>query len=111
MAAPPPAIVTCLSPCPWKKNPFLLPLAVAPSGDAPETVRREELVLAPDADGRQRHVRKLDEKLVKREDLAPGPRPGKEMAVSGGRHEGLRCIVVEVLPKEGNRSGEGCMLG
>ena len=56
-------------------------------------------------------MRKLDEKLVKREDLAPGPRPGKEMAVSGGRHEGLRCIVVEVLPKEGNRSGEGCRLG
>jgi hypothetical protein len=28
-------------------------------------VQREELVLAPDADGRQRHVRKLDEKLVR----------------------------------------------
>jgi hypothetical protein len=34
-------------------------------GDKPAT-RPEDLVLAPDADGRQRHVRKLDEKLVKR---------------------------------------------
>lgn len=64
-------------------------------------------MLAPDADGRQRHVRKLDEKLVRREDLAPGPRPGKEMVVTGGRHEGLRCIVAELLPKEGGRSGAG----
>jgi hypothetical protein len=35
------------------------------TGDKP-VVRPEDLVLAPDADGRQRHVRKLDEKLVKR---------------------------------------------
>ncbi len=41
---------------------------------------------------------------VKREELAPGPRPGKEMAVASGRHEGLRCVVVEVMPKEDGRS-------
>ena len=65
-------------------------------GDAPidQQVRREDLVLAPDADGRQRHVRKLDEKLVKREDIAPGPRVGKEMVVVEGRHRGLRCTVI-----------------
>jgi G patch domain/KOW motif-containing protein len=63
------------------------------------------MVLAPDADGRQRHVRKLDEKLVKREELLPGPRPGKEMVVIGGRHQDLHCLVLEVLPKEEGRSG------
>ena len=68
-------------------------------------MRREELVLAPDADGRQRHVRKLDEKLVKREELEPGPRPGKERVVGGGRHQDLRCQVIEVLTKEEGRSG------
>lgn len=65
-------------------------------GDAPidQQTRREDMVLAPDADGRQRHVRKLDEKLFRREDLAPGPRVGKEMVLEG-RHRGLRCIVIK----------------
>ncbi|KAG1653064.1 hypothetical protein FOA52_003809 [Chlamydomonas sp. UWO 241] len=73
-------------------------------GDPTETVRREEMVLAPDADGRQRHVRKLDEKLVHRRELAPGPRFGKDMDIVGGRHEGLKCVVIEVLPKTEGRS-------
>ena len=51
-------------------------------------------------------MRKLDEKLVKREDLQRGPRPGKEMIMASGRHESLRCVVIEILPKEEGRSGE-----
>ncbi|GAX84888.1 hypothetical protein CEUSTIGMA_g12309.t1 [Chlamydomonas eustigma] len=73
-------------------------------GDAPESVRREELVLAPDADGRQRHVRKLDEKLVHRNEVVRGPRPNKKMVVVGGRHEGCQCCVVEMMTKEDGRS-------
>eukprot|EP00798_Chlamydomonas_sp_ICE-L_P010027 gene10027-7917_t len=64
-----------------------------------ETVRREDMVLAPDADGRQRHIRKLDEKLV-----GSGPQPGKAMAIIDGRHKGLACTVFSLLPKEEDRS-------
>jgi len=35
------------------------------AGDKP-TINRSDLVLPPDADGRQRHIRTLDEKLVHR---------------------------------------------
>ena len=65
-------------------------------------------MLAPDADGRQRHVRKLDEKLVNRAELQPGPRAGKDMAVVAGKHGGLQCKVVELVPsKEEGAPGEG----
>lgn len=50
------------------------------TGDKVEP-RPEEMVLPPDADGRQRHLRKLDEKLVHRSTLELGPRPGKAMKV------------------------------
>lgn len=64
------------------------------------------MVLAPSADGRIRHVRKLDEKLVHRSELEAGPRPGKRMLVVGGRHEGLQCTVVSMLDPEPGRSSE-----
>lgn len=38
--------------------------------------------------------------------MAPGPRPGKVMYVEGGRHKGLTCRVVELLPQKENRSSE-----
>jgi len=70
------------------------------TGDKP----RQDLVAAPSADGRPRHRVGLDEVLVPREQTLPGPRPGKQMAVMGGRHEGLRCVVKELLPKVEGRS-------
>ncbi len=58
-------------------------------------------------DGRVRHVRTLDEKLVRRADAEHwgAPRAGKRMRVAGGRHAGFDCVVVEVLPEERDRSG------
>lgn len=44
---------------------------VVKMGDKP-AVHAKDLVLAPDEDGRVRHVRRLDEKLVHRSDLDPG---------------------------------------
>lgn len=90
-------------------GPISKPKGPRKMGDAPidQQTRREDLVLAPDADGRQRHVRKLDEKLVKREDIVPGPRKGKEMVVSGGRHQGLKCLVVEGPVSVNKEGGEG----
>lgn len=58
---------------------------------------KEDLVAAPTADGRVRHRVGLDEALVPRSSLAPGPQPGKVMEVAAGRHEGLRCAVKELL--------------
>lgn len=70
-------------------------------GDKP---KRTDLVLAPDADGRQRNVRKLDEKLVPRAQVQAGPQPGKQMVLLDGRHAGLTCTVLELLPKAEGRS-------
>ena len=40
------------------------------AGDKPiSSTRREDMVLAPDANGRQRHIRSLDEKLVHRNEV------------------------------------------
>eukprot|EP00983_Pelagomonas_calceolata_P079802 1154872-Pelagomonas_calceolata.AAC.1 len=75
------------------------------AGDKPE-VSRADLVLPPDAEGRQRHIRTLDEKLVHRSEVALGPRPGKVMQIVGGRHMGLACRVVELLPQKEHRSSE-----
>lgn len=51
-----------LTPCRSSRAP-LCGLCPLPPGDKP---RRQDLVLAPDADGRQRNIRKLDEQLVER---------------------------------------------
>lgn len=55
------------------------------AGDKP---RKQDLVLAPDADGRQRNVRTLDEKLVsratvRRDRREAGERRGDRMGESG----------------------------
>lgn len=62
---------------------------------------REDLVAAPSADGRVRHRVGLDEALVPRARLAPGPQPGKVMEVAAGRHEGLLAAVRELLGGSG----------
>ena len=54
--------------------------------------------LPPDADGRQRNIRTLDEKLVLRSTLAPGAAPGKKMRLLAGPHAGLLCQVLQVTP-------------
>lgn len=56
---------------------------------------------APSADGRVRHRVGLDEALVPRASLAPGPQPGKVMEVVDGRHQGLLAAVREVLDGTG----------
>ena len=66
---------------------------------------------APTADGRVRHRVGLDEALVPRASLAPGPQPGKVMEVVGGRHEGLRCAVKELLGGSGGCGGMGVKFG
>ncbi|KAL6760830.1 DExH-box splicing factor binding site-domain-containing protein [Haematococcus lacustris] len=68
-------------------------------------VQRQDLVLPPSANGRQRHVRHLDEQLVQRSETEPGPRPGKAMRVTGGKHAGLACQVIALLPQ---REGHSC---
>jgi len=55
---------------------------------------KADLVVAPGADGRQRNVRSLDEKLVRRE--RSGVHKDKVMRVIGGDHEGFLCRVLEV---------------
>lgn len=42
-------------------------------------------------EGIQRHVKGIDDKLTVRQ--APGPAPGKTMAILGGRHADLLCEV------------------
>ncbi|KAG2428963.1 hypothetical protein HXX76_011207 [Chlamydomonas incerta] len=73
---------------------------VVKMGDKP---RRQDLVLAPDADGRQRNVRTLDEKLVTRATVLPGPQPSKPMRILTGPHSGLLCTALEALPKPEGR--------
>jgi hypothetical protein len=53
-----------------------------------------------------RHRVGLDEKLVTRESLLPGPAVGKAMRLVGGRHEGLACVVREMRPPAEGSSGE-----
>ena len=53
-------------------------------------------VLYADSDGRVRHTKHLDEKLV--EYKGPGVQVGKRMLVASGKHEGLKCSVLEILP-------------
>jgi hypothetical protein len=70
---------------------------------------KEDLVAAPTADGRVRHRVGLDEALVPRASLAPGPQPGKVMEVVAGRHEGLLAAVRELLDGTGAlRVCSGC---
>ncbi|GBF88414.1 hypothetical protein Rsub_01126 [Raphidocelis subcapitata] len=69
-------------------------------GDKP----KQDLVAPLGPDGRRRHRVGLDEALVPREETLPGPRPGKEMRIAGGRHAGLGCVVRELLPKQEGRS-------
>jgi hypothetical protein len=80
------------------QRPLLRAAAVAVAGDTP---RPQDLVAAPTADGRVRHRVGLDEQLVPRASLAPGPQPGKVMAVVRGRHAGLLAAVRELRPAEG----------
>ncbi|EFJ51408.1 hypothetical protein VOLCADRAFT_87660 [Volvox carteri f. nagariensis] len=79
------------------------PVALAPDPSKPvkmgEKPQRQDLVLAPDADGRQRNIRKLDEQLVARSTVLPGPQPGKDMRITGGPHAGLACTALEALPR------------
>jgi G patch domain/KOW motif-containing protein len=65
--------------------------------------------MAPDADGRQRHRAGASDKLVPRASLLPGPRPGKAMRITAGRHQGLVGTVLEMLPVQEGRSGEAGM--
>ncbi|KAF8069698.1 gpkow [Scenedesmus sp. PABB004] len=71
-------------------------------GDKP---KQADLVAAPDADGRVRHRVGLDEALVPRAAIVPGPAPGKAMAVVGGRHAGLACVVRSAAPRPDGASG------
>lgn len=77
-----------------------LTLTLTPQTLAGEKAR-EDLVAAPSADGRVRHRVGLDEALVPRARLAPGPQPGKVMEVAAGRHEGLLAAVRELLGGSG----------
>lgn len=61
------------------------------------------MVLPPSADGRVRHTKTLDEKLVPRSSL--GVHPGKKMRITDGRHSGMFCQVVELLKVQKGRSG------
>mmetsp|Transcript_12936 Transcript_12936/g.33363 ORF Transcript_12936/g.33363 Transcript_12936/m.33363 type:complete len:503 (-) Transcript_12936:516-2024(-) len=76
------------------------PSAVDPKADrkhirpGESRARKPDLVVARDADGRQRNVRRLDEKLVERE--APGARKGKTMWIASGEHRGFFCSVIDV---------------
>jgi hypothetical protein len=63
-------------------------------------------VAAPAADGSMRHRVGLDEQLVPRESLLPGPAVGKAMRLVAGRHEGLACVVKELRPAADGDSGE-----
>ncbi|GIL62554.1 hypothetical protein Vafri_16641 [Volvox africanus] len=76
-----------------------------------DKAQRQDLVLAPDADGRQRNVRKLDEQLVARSTVLPGPQPGKEMRITSGPHAGLACTAVEALPAKGDAKQHGNSAG
>ena len=60
------------------------------------------MAAAGDASGRVRHTRHLDEEMV--EYKGRGPREGKAMVVVAGKHEGLRCQVLEILPRKSGRS-------
>eukprot|EP00899_Mesostigma_viride_P011484 jgi/Mesvir1/20336/Mv19925-RA.1 len=64
---------------------------------------RPDLVLPVGPDGRVRHVRSLDEKLVERE--ARGIRAGKAVMITAGRHEGMRGKVLSWQGPEGGRPG------
>ena len=64
--------------------------------------RQKVLMAAADDTGRVRHTRHLDEKMVAY--VGPGVQVGKTMAVIAGKHEGLQCAVLEVLPRERGRS-------
>ncbi|QDZ22201.1 G-patch domain-containing protein [Chloropicon primus] len=65
--------------------------------------KRSKVLLAAAGDaGRVRHTRHLDEKMV--EYKGPGVQEGKRMAVVGGKHEGLQCVVLRLLPRERGRS-------
>jgi hypothetical protein len=75
------------------------------AGDKP----KQDLVAAPAADGSVRHRVGLDEVLVPRESLLPGPAVGKAMLLIAGRHEGMACVVKEMLPAAEGASGE-CVL-
>ncbi|KAF6253119.1 DExH-box splicing factor binding site-domain-containing protein [Scenedesmus sp. NREL 46B-D3] len=75
-------------------------------GDKP----RQDLVAAPAADGGVRHRVGLDEALVPRASLAPGPAVGKAMALVAGRHAGLACVVRRLRPPAQGSSGPGRVL-
>lgn len=60
-------------------------------------------MLPPSTDGRVRHIKTIDEKLVPRESL--GPQAGKQMYIVSGRHAGMGCRVESILPVDKGRSG------
>jgi G patch domain/KOW motif-containing protein len=72
-------------------------------GDKPKP-NPKDMVLPVGEDGRVRHMKTLDEKLVSRAEVEPGPFPGKVMRIVDGRHTGLLCKVLELLPVEDGRS-------
>ncbi|GMH34526.1 hypothetical protein BSKO_02360 [Bryopsis sp. KO-2023] len=63
---------------------------------------KDDMVLAPSADGRVRHVKTIDEKMVPRASL--GARVGKKMHVSRGTHAGFDCEVLVMHSPEKGRS-------
>lgn len=78
------------------------------AGDKGGKNARPDLVVAPSADGRIRHSRALDEKLVERPTV--GPKAGKTMRVAGGRHDGLLVELLAQLPQVGRRASSRCVL-
>ena len=78
-------------------------LVATMSGDPKEAP--VDLVVRPGADGRQRHRAGASDVLVPRSETLPGAQPGKTCRIAAGRHEGLDCKVLELLPVEEGRSG------
>ena len=67
-----------------------------------EEKREKKLLAAAGNVGQVKHTRTLDEKMV--EYKGPGVHVGKKMVVVAGKHEGLKCQVLEILPRERGRS-------
>lgn len=61
------------------------------------------MVLPPSVDGRVRHTKTLDEKLIPRSALGACVR--KKMRIIDGRHSGLDCQVLELLKVQKGHSG------
>lgn len=72
------------------------------AGKKRKHMSKDDKVLAPSKDGKVRHTKTLDEKMVPRSSL--GVLDGKKMHISKGSHAGLDCEVLKKLPVEDGRS-------